>query len=267
MFRLTRKKGPVEGPFYKQRGWINSAAFLGFLAVMSLVAFVNDDGTGSGGGNAETAAAAGSRDLLTGLSGPLSPGDPLEVRGGPGGRPANCRTDDKDTAAPTTTPADMRWRDLVSVRVPTSASAGPLHTDGSVWWCFAHTPTGAVLAAHVIPVQLSGTAWRAAAEQQLVPGEPRDTFLAAKAEEAGEAGETPAAKSDIGRFAGFSLTSYTPESATVRLLVTHPAGGFVSISVSVRWRDGDWKVTPLDDGSLYSSARQARPDGFSAWGE
>lgn len=161
----------------------------------------------------------------------------------------------------------MRWRDLVSVRVPTSASAGPLHTDGAVWWCFAHTPTGAVLAAHVIPIQLSGTAWRAAAEQQLVPGEPRDRFLAAKAEEAEEAGETPSPKSDIGRFAGFSLTSYTPESATVRLLVTHPAGGFVSISVSVRWRDGDWKVTPLDDGSLYSSARQARPDGFSAWGE
>lgn len=264
MFRSIRKKGPAEGPFYKQRGWINSAAFLGFLVVMSLVAFVNDNGTGGGSDGTDTTAAADSRDLLSGLSGPLSPGDPHQVRGGPGGRPANCRTDDKDTAAPTTTPADLRWRDLVTVRVPTSASAGPLHTDDSVWWCFAHTPTGAVLAAHIIPVQLSGTAWRAIAEQQLVPGAPRDTFLAAKAE---EAGETAPAKSNIGRFAGFSLTSYTPDSATVRLLLTHPAGGYASMSVSLRWQDGDWKVAPLDDGSLYSSARQSKPDGFSAWGE
>lgn len=263
MFRSIRKKGPVEGPFYKQRGWINSAAFLGFLVVMSLVALVNDNGT-AGGTDETGAAAADSSDLLTGLSGPLSPGDPLQVRGGPEGRPANCRTDDKDTAAPTTTPADLRWRDLVTVRVPTSASAGPLHTDGSVWWCFAHTPTGAVLAAHVIPVQLSGTAWRAIAEQQLVPGAPRDTFLAGKA---GEDGGTAPAKSAVGRFAGFSLTSYTPESATVRLLLAHPAGGYASMSVSLRWRDGDWKVAPLDDGSLYSSARQSKPDGFSAWGE
>ncbi|MET9553744.1 hypothetical protein [Streptomyces sp. NPDC006645] len=263
MFRSIRKKDPVDGPFYKQRGWINSAAFLGFLVVMSLVAFVTDDATG-GGDNPDTTAAADSRDLLSGLSGPLSPGDPHQVRGGPGGRPANCRTDDKDTAAPTTTPADLRWRDLVAVRVPTSASAGPLHADGSVWWCFAHTPTGAVLAAHVIPVQLSGTAWRATAEQQLVPGAARDRFLTGKAEEA--EGTAPA-KSAVGRFVGFSLADYSADAATVRLLLTHPAGGYVSMTVSMRWQDGDWKVAPVDDGSLYSSVRQAKPDGFSAWGE
>lgn len=261
MFRSLRQRKPVEGPFYKQRGWITAAGFLGFLVVMSLVAL----STGATGDTpaGETGIAADSRKLLSGLSGPLSPGDPQQARRGPQGRPENCRTDDRDTSRPTTTPSDLRWRKLVPYMVPTSASAGPLHTDGSVWWCFAHTPTGAVLAAHVIPVQLSGTAWRATAEQQLVPGKPRDRFVISKA----AAGTTDPETNMSGRFMGFSLVSYSGESATVRLLLTNPVGGYLSTSVSLRWRDGDWKVAPLDDGSLYTQVRQARPSGFSAWGE
>ncbi|MET4927060.1 hypothetical protein P3L51_32690 [Streptomyces sp. PSRA5] len=261
MFRSIRKRKPVEGPFYKQRGWIHSAGFLGFFVVMSLVAL--STGATIDSSSSETATAAESRETLSGLSGPLSPGDPQKARGGPEGRPANCRTDDRNTSRPTTTPADLRWRKLTTVMVPTSLSAGPLHTDSSVWWCFAHTPTGAVLAAHVIPLQLSGSAWRAVAEQQLVPGEARDRFVIGKV----EAGETDPAENTFGRFAGFSLTSYTADSATVRLLLVNPVGGYLSTSVSVRWRDGDWKVAPQNEGSPYSSTtRQARPDGFAAWG-
>lgn len=261
MFRSIRKREPVEGPFYKQRGWISSAGFLVFLVVMSLVALSSGNTTDTSSRKAGIAAA--SREILSGLSGPLSPGDPQETRDGRGDRPENCRTDDRDTSRPTTTPADLRWRQLVGRMVPTSRSAGPLHTDESIWWCFAHTPTGAVLAAHVIPVQLGGTAWRTAAEQQIVPGEPRDKFVISKA----EAGTTDLEQSLIGRFMGFSLKSYSGESATVRLLLTNPIGGYLSTSVSMRWRDGDWKVAPLDDGSLYTRMRQAKPSGFSAWGE
>jgi hypothetical protein len=262
MFSSIRKQGPVDGPFYKQRGWRNSAVFLGFLVVMSLVALVSGTSTG-GTTDEDTEIATDSRDMLSGLSGPLSPGDPQQVRSGPEGRPENCRTDDRDTSLPTTTPRDLRWRKLVAIMVPTSPSAGPLHTDASAWWCFAHTPTGAVLAAHIIPVQLSGTAWRSAAEQQVVPGAPRDRFVTGKsATEATDLDESP-----IGRFTGFSLTSYSDDSATVRLLLTNPTGGYLSTSVSVRWQDGDWKVAPHDDGSLYSSVQQAKPGDFAAWGE
>lgn len=260
MFRSLRKRKPVDGPFYKQRGWIAAAGFLGFLVVMSLVAL--STGATNGISAKETEIAADSRKLLSGLSGPLSPGDPQQVRGGPQGRPENCRTDDGGTSRPTT-PRDLRWRKLVTVMVPTSASAGPLHTDSSVWWCFAHTPTGAVLAAHVIPAQLSGTGWRAAAEQQLVPGRPRDRFVTTKADTS-----TTDPEADLsGRFVGFSLASYSGASATVRLLLTNPVGGYLSTSVSLRWRDGDWKVALLNDGSLYTPVRQAKPSGFSAWGE
>lgn len=254
MFGARRRQTPPDGPFYKQRGWLNAAGFLGFFLVMSLVAFVND----SSGADIE----ADSRKTLAGLGGPLSPGDPQKVRSGPGGRPENCRTDDRDARRPTSAPAGVRWQKLVALMVPTSPSAGPLHTDAMMWWCFAHTPTGAVLAAHIIPVQLSGAAWRTVAEQQVVPGKPRDRFVNSKA----GADETDPEKSAVGRFVGFSLVSYSGDLATVRLLVTNPMGGYLATSVSVRWRDGDWKVEPRDDGSLYSSVEQAEPGGFVMWG-
>lgn len=255
MFGIRRKRVQPEGPFYKQRGWINAAVFLTFLVVMSLVGLM------AGGQDVHTASS--SQEALSGLRGPLSPGDPLRVRSGPGGRPANCGTDDKDTARPTVAPHDVRWKQLDSVLVPTSPSAGPLHTDTGVWWCFAHTPTGALLAAHTIPTQLSGDGWRAVAEQQLVPGDSRDRFVTRKASEGG----TDARHGSVGRFMGFSVASYTHDVATVRLLVSNPAGGYLSTSVSLRWRDGDWKVTPRTDGSVYSSVSPTtKTGGFVMWG-
>ncbi|MFC9844398.1 hypothetical protein ACFWFF_03755 [Streptomyces sp. NPDC060223] len=222
---------------------------------MSLVAFVvNPEG-------AETTAS--SEESLTGIGGPLSPGDPQRVRTGPGGRPENCRTDDRNTARPTTAPADVKWRQLLTIMAPTSPSAGPLHTDATMWWCFARTPTGAVLAAHVIPVQLSGVSWRVIAEQQVVPGKARDAFVANKV----RTEETDLEESAVGRFVGFSVASYSADSATVQLLLTNPMGGYLSTSVSVRWRDGDWKVALLDDGSLYPSVKnKATNSGFILWG-
>ncbi|WP_326798189.1 hypothetical protein OG946_24665 [Streptomyces sp. NBC_01808] len=252
-----RKKAPPDGPFYKQRGWLNSAALLGFLVVISIVGILTSD---PGGRDADAAAEGGGP--LDGLVGPLSPGDPQQVRQGPDGRPEGCVTDDRDTAQPTAAPQDAEWKKLGDLTVPTSPSAGPLRFDAGVWWCFARTPAGAVMAAHVIPVELNGTAWRTVAEQQVVPGKPRDTFV--REREAAEG--TDPGNGAVPRFAGFSLTSYSVDAATVRLLVADGLGGHVSMSVTVRWRDGDWKVAPQADGDAYSPGTQATPDGFVSWG-
>ncbi|MFG3253227.1 hypothetical protein [Streptomyces sp. NPDC048172] len=253
MFGMRRSKDPPAGPFYKQRSWIGSALFLGFfLAMLPVTLLVGTDVKG---------ASDSSREILSGVRGPLSPGDPLHVRGGPDGRPENCRTDDRDKAQPATAPKDVRWRKRGEYMVPLSRTAGPLRTDDAdMWWCFARTPIGAVLAAHSIPVQLSGRHWRTAAEQQVVPGEKRDLFINSRA----GAGTTDSTES--GRFVGFALDSYSDRAATVRLLLTNPAGGYLATSTSVHWRDGDWKVVLQGDGSLYSPAKQGKPDGFVIWG-
>ncbi|MFF0728742.1 hypothetical protein [Streptomyces sp. NPDC004134] len=256
MFGRRRTRIPPDGPFYKQRGWINSAAFLGFLVFMSLVALLTSDPAGR-----EADAAPGGQDPLAGIGGPLSPGDPQGVRQGADGRPEGCRTDDRDTAQPTAAPGDIGWERLGGLMVPTSPSAGPRRIDAGMWWCFARTPLGAVLAAHVIPIQLEGSAWRVVAEQQLVPGDERDTFVAGMTATGGPDPENGA----IARFSGFALTSYSGDAATVRLLVASRVGGHLSMSVTVLWRDGDWKVAPQEDGSPYSAAKQATPDGFLGW--
>jgi hypothetical protein len=251
----TRQKTLLpDGPFYKQRGWINAATFLALIVVMSAVALVS--------GNTDMGVAATSRKELAGLSGPLSPGDPQKVRGGPGGRPDNCRTSDRNTARPASPPKGVRWQQILSIMVPTSPVDGPLHTEGTVWWCFAHTPMGAVLAAHVIPVELSGDSWRAVAEQQVVAGTARDKYVISKAQNA----TADPGGGAVGRFVGFVLESYAENAATVQLLLTDPRGGYLSTSVSVHWRDGDWKVAMYDDGSLYSSVMRAEPNGFVMWG-
>jgi len=253
MFGVRLRKAPPAGPFYQQRGWIGSAMFLGFFLVISLVTLVT--------GTEFQGTSDRSREILSGASGPLSPGDPQQVRVGPDGRPENCHTDDRDKARLTTAPKDVRWRQRDSFMVPVSRTAGPLRTDDAdMWWCFAHTRTGAVLAAHLIPVQVSGAHWRLAAEQQIVPGKERDMFVSDKAR------TDTAAPEGSGRFVGFSLDSYSDRAATVRLLVTNPAGGYLATSLSVRWRDGDWKVALQEDGSLYSPVKQGKPDGFIIWG-
>ncbi|MEV4047109.1 hypothetical protein [Streptomyces sp. NPDC049744] len=255
MFGARRQQAPADGPFYKQRGWLNAAGFLAFLVTMSLVAFAMDDG------EAPESSTAPGREALAGISGPLSPGDPQQARRSPGGRPDTCRTDDRDTAQPVAAPTDVRWKKLATDMVPISTSAGPLRTDTGTWWCFAHTPLGAVLAAHVIPVQMEGAAWRTVAEQQIVPGEARDRLVEMKI----SADEAESENGAIERFTGFSVASYSENSAVISLLVVTPLGGNLSMSVSVRWREGDWKVEPQDDGSLYSSAKTATPNNFVLW--
>ncbi|MGW7514266.1 hypothetical protein ACWGJ2_01565 [Streptomyces sp. NPDC054796] len=254
---MRRKKAPAEGPFYKQRGWVNSVMFLGVLLALSAVGLVTGEDVKS--------PSSYSREAFSGVRGPLSPGDPLKVRSGPDGRPENCRTDDKKQERPKKAPDDVEWQQRGAVMVPVSASAGPLRTeDDGMWWCFAHTPTGALLAAHLLPVQLSGSDWRTVAEQQIVPGELRDNFVANKVKFGDKSqGSEPGA---VGRFVGFSLDSYSDDEATVRLLLTRPIGGYLSTSVSVRWRDGDWKVALQEDGSLTSRAKAVMTDGFTMWG-
>ncbi|MFJ9423215.1 hypothetical protein [Streptomyces sp. NPDC101249] len=254
MFGTRRRHELETGPFYKQGRWVQSALFLAFLVVMALVATVSKDGSKE--------VAADSARTLAGVRGPLSPGDPQHVRTGPGGRPADCRTDDRDTAVPTVAPRDVRWRQSGAVMLPVSAQAGPLRTDPSMWWCFAHTPLGAVLAAHTVPIGTSGAHWRTVAEQQLVPGTARDRFVRRKA----AAPTTDPDTSSVGRFAGFAVDAYGTGTATVRLLLTNPLGGYLSTSVGLRWRDGDWKVALQDDGSLYSAASQTQSNGFVMWG-
>ncbi|MDX2525486.1 hypothetical protein ACSCB1_18625 [Streptomyces europaeiscabiei] len=247
--------GEWEQPFWQQRGWILSAGFLVVLLVLAvLFAVTGDGGEGPAGSSGDP------NPEPTSTSTSKSP----DGKGTSDARPAGCRTDDRDQAKPTGAPRDFHWKANGTGLVPVSKAAGPLKYDGPVWSCFAHTPLGAVMAAHSITDHLSYDGWRKVVDRQVVPGAGRDALIASRSQ---EADKSTTGSPDAGGYAGFTVLSYDETQATVMVLVRGMGdGGFGSASVTVRWRDGDWKLSPDPDGTVYSGVSQVSgTDGFVTW--
>jgi hypothetical protein len=246
--RLRRlRRAPEPGPYWKQRSWQWSAGFLGLVVLVGgFIALTS-------GGDDANAAADG----------------PLSHKSGPrNSRPQGCRTDDSaGSALPESAPKDITWHRLGVGRIPVSASAGPTRTDGPVHWCFAHTPVGAALAATVIPSQMSGSGWETVCRQQVVEGNGRKLFEFQRSayQDIDSAADTGGGA--VGSYAGFSVTSYTSGTAKIRLLLTSTQG-YGTTTIVVRWSDGDWKLVPTDDGSLYTTVApvEGSPSGYIPWG-
>ncbi|WP_216589854.1 hypothetical protein [Streptomyces brasiliscabiei] len=255
--RAQGGSGEWEQPFWQQRGWILSAGFLVVLLVLAvLFAVTGDGGEGTAGSSgAPEAAPTSSADEDSDSGADKGTSDP---------RPAGCRTDDRDQAKPTEAPRDFRWKANGTGLVPVSKAAGPLTYDGPVWSCFAHTPLGAVMAVHSITDHLSYDGWREVVERQVVPGAGRDALVASRSQ---EADKSTTGSPDAGGYAGFTVLSYDETQATVMVLVRGMGeGGYGSASVTVRWRDGDWKLSPDPDGAVYSGVSQVSgTDGFVTW--
>lgn len=243
--------GEWEQPFWQQRSWILSAGFLLVLLVLAVFTMI-----GGGKGTPTTA---------SGGDGPTPSADPDRDRGGrPDTRPAGCRTDDSDQAKPARAPKDFTWKADGTGLVPVSRTAGPLTFDGPVWSCFAHTPTGSVMAAHAITDHLSYPGWRKVVDRQVVPGAGRDALVASRA----AAGDKPTSGApDGGGYAGFTVLSYDKEKSTVMFVVRVPGkNAYGTASVTLRWLDGDWKLAPDADGTVYSGMSQiSGTKGFVTW--
>lgn len=240
-----RQAQPPNPQFWRQRGWQLSAAFLLLSLVGSLAAFLfsSDDSAMTGVGDST----AGVVDVQSQRS--------------------PCPTDDAQTSGTTqqlTKPPTVKWMKVGIAMVPTTPTDGPMSMDGPVWSCYSHTPIGAAVAAHVILAHMSDSDWRDVAARQLVPGPGRNAFVAGRsfvtnADAPGHAAAT---------YAGFTVSSYQSDSATVWMLLKQPQGQLAATSVSMRWTDGDWKVAPRTDGSLYSPLDETvnSTAGFIMWG-
>ncbi|MEU0550522.1 hypothetical protein [Micromonospora sp. NPDC005979] len=234
MFGNSRQRSGDDPPFWRQQGWILSAAFIVGSALLAAAIAV----TGRGGG----------------------PADPTTV-GGAATPPAPCASG--PTASPTSAvpPDDLTWQVLESgKRIPVSTSIGPRYADGQLLRCFAHSPMGAVLAAHVVPTQLGERGWRATVDHQVMAGTGRDVL-------AGRLGfATPGQGQEHGSYVGYRVVTYSPEAAQVRLLVKTTAGQYVATDVDLRWDDGDWKVQPTRVGEVRTASETVVANsGFTMW--
>ena len=120
---------------------------------------------------------------------------------------------------------------------------------------------GAVMAAHSILTHMSSADWRDVAEQQLVAGEGRDSFIEGRS----HVPQSDAESQEPGVYTGFNVASYSKDAANVRILIKSSGGTLGTTTVSMRWSGGDWKVKPRGNGELFSTATGGG-DGFVRWG-
>lgn len=160
-------------------------------------------------------------------------------------------------------PSDVSWRVAQGWVLPVSKSQGPGRVSQSgPWSCFAHTPTGAVLAAYLIPIRLGiAPHYVPVIKQQTVPGVGQQALLSqGKPDAAAASPLTPK---------GFVVNSYTGSDATVSVVVSSPPQGVVTCSVNVQWfggASGDWRVRLEPDGSSWAGCVQSAPTSYVRWG-
>ncbi|MBQ1076439.1 hypothetical protein KBX06_25270 [Micromonospora sp. C31] len=173
--------------------------------------------------------------------------------------PADSSTEQKlPTAVPTSPPADVRWELVGASAVPVSATAGPKRITETTASGYAHTPEGALVAAAQLMTRASHTLgpayWQPTIESQFVPSADRDRLVAEyRASDSG-----PADPGSLSQIAGFTYQSYTPDTAVIGLVLRAPSAGtprYHVLSLTLLWRDGDWRMQAPPGGAWISINR------------
>lgn len=164
-----------------------------------------------------------------------------------------------------TVPDDLRWEAASGVTWPVSDSLGPASSEDGLPTCFAHSPVGAALAATSIMFALAENTPADVMAFYAVESPGRDALIAAST---GGAGEFAQNLRTAGlSLVGFQVLEYSGDRATVALVYSAPGTvtGYQGTPLTLEWVDGDWRLKPLDDGSL-GAPTPARLGQFVEWG-
>ncbi len=156
------------------------------------------------------------------------------------------------------------WSMVGTIAAPTVDEQGPgVIDDDGFRSCFAHTPTGAVVAGYNLaamggypPVRDRFNA------EAIAPGPGRDVVLAKS---------TPQGDASGGglrlEFAGFRILRYSGKQADLDLAMTSSTGQMFGFTLYLEWAEGDWKARLADDGSDLSAVSPISSlSGYVAWG-
>jgi hypothetical protein len=157
-------------------------------------------------------------------------------------------------AVPSGSPPQAQWGTVGSMQVPQNPAVyGPQRTSGIWNSCFAHNPSGALLAA----MNFYG---------ESATGEPEETVMRRYAVGAPSNLGSNAGLNSSGpvQLAGYRYDSYTPSRSQVSLVFKGPQGKEAAVVTSMVWQGGDWKYV-FPPGGMPSY--QVLPDltGYVAW--
>ena len=134
---------------------------------------------------------------------------------------------------------------------PVSKTAGPV-ANSPIRNCFEHSAEGGLYAATWAYIQIIEA-----------PKEYMPTIVGPGADALRELRKKDTTTAPVLHISGYRYISYTPERATVRLLIKTPSATYWSADMVMEWHDGDWHywapATPTEVG-------KADPDEFITWG-
>jgi hypothetical protein len=191
---------------------------------------------------------------------------------GPGTTAAESTSGPPAAAAtpPTAAPPGVTWALVGQAAVPASASEGPARLSGCVASGFAHTPTGALIAAAQISTRSGYSAgrscWEPTITGQFTTSADREALLT-RLKDADAQGQPGAAPGELAQLVAFRFMSYTASTAVVGLIRRSPQGGLAQTTLTLTWVDGDWKLVAPPGGQWPTlTTTVANLAGSVAWG-
>lgn len=178
--------------------------------------------------------------------------------------PSPSATEELDQTIPTETPTGVRWELWETVALPFSDEAGPRVVEGDVATGFAHTPTGALIAATQTAVRYRvAQDWRSVLQASVDPGAGAEAWANLRAPLTLD----PPQPGQLGQAAGFQFVSYTPDRAVIQYVAKFANGSMQMVSLTVVWDGTDWKLVLTDDGGTSATAVPIESlSGFIPWG-
>lgn len=164
---------------------------------------------------------------------------------------------DKDQKVLTAAPSSD-WDLLYGLALPTAAGVGPSAKDGTLWSGWAHTATGALMAAAYLVAATDSPDALTVMKQHAIDGPAARAYI-------NQLSITPKTidPTTTPALGGFRFRSYTPESARVEFV--YVANNFAaSLPVNLTWEGGDWKID-FEVGGEPTVTRLAGTAGFIPW--
>jgi hypothetical protein len=180
---------------------------------------------------------------------PATPGEPTRtpVTPPPANGPGGCKARNPDQRIPRVAPPAVSWQFETDMLIPLQQQGGPATTDqNGLRYCFAHTPTGAVLAAMVTLGQIRNPdLTEAVLQRRIAPGPGRTRALSQV-----RSSPTPRNSDPTAQFTGFKVIDYLPGRAIISVAVQIDYRNVASLPVTLLWSGGDWKLVLQPDGSF-----------------
>ena len=238
--------------FWEERGFVASAIVVGAVVVCLLVWFFarGDSGTPASESTETPSTVVPTEQPTEEPSVPpatpteqpaTTPGTPPPLNGTGG-----CRSKHPDQRIPRVAPPAVNWQFEADMLIPLQEAGGPAVTaPNGVRSCFAHSPTGAVLATLVLLGQIRNPDLTdSVLSTRVLPGPGRSRAIAEARDTS-----TPKARGQV-QFAGFKVMDYQRNRAVIQVAAELDGQNVASLPVTMVWERGDWKAALQDDGSF-----------------